>query len=1413
MHRTTLFTTLFALLLSLVLTSAVGAADPNLVAYWPMDDEGTGMAMDHSGNARHGALFNDAQFVSEGVVGGSIYLDSNGDYVEVGSWTGILGGRARTVTAWIKPTDTDTSAIIGWGPNGPASRMGFRLNESRLRCEHHSGNVQGDTELVDGNWHHVAVVIQENATISHPDVKLFLDGVDDTRASSDPDVFNTTAGPPVTIGRRPSSNDRAFGGFMDDVRVYDRALTDEEIAALAVWPKSHEPKPADGAVLDKGFVILGWEPGGYAEEFDVYISKDRDAVVLGSQEAYQGRQTADFVYIQQLDLGNDYYWRVDDVEADGQTIHPGAVWNFFVPPRTAFSPNPQDGRDYVVPDGLELTWQPAMDPLLYEVYLGESFEQVSNDDRDGPTYMGQEPATSYAPTEPLQAETTYYWRIDTTDTTMQVHKGEVWSFTTIPDVAITDPNLKCWWRLEEDSPYTVLDWSGHGNHGTIMGEPEHVEGFDGMAMNFRGDAYNDSVIKWLDSGGVWPEFTVTLWAKAGAVGQNQYSSVFSNYSPNSAGTQFDVDGTNPGNWRINPPGGTGIFGSVTTQWVHLTIVGEGTTVHGYYNGWWMGSVTVGDGVKTFNKFAIAENRNQDNMWEGIVDDFRVYDYAMTQDEIRQVMRIDPNLAWNPNPPRSRIVDIRDAVELTWSPGDMAMQHDVYFGTDEDAVEDADTGSSEYKGRQDGTTYPLGGLVQFASGPYYWRVDEINSDGTTTKGRVWNFEIGDFLLIDDMEDYNNFSPDTIWEAWADGFGSPSNGSQVGHDLGPTVDAGENYAELGIVHSGDQSMPFYYNNSTTSSFATYSLAGDKRDWNYQGVNTLSLWYRGYAASVASFVEEPGGMYTMVSAGLDIYGTADSFTFAWKNLSGSGSIEARVDSVDYASGGSRAGVMIRDTLDPNSIHAVAKIRADGGIRFNRRTEAAGDTSGDSLGGFATPHWFKLERDFSGNVTASHANDVGGSPDVWEQINTINITMSPNVYIGLATCGNAGGASTTAVFSHVTTTGTVTGDWQYSDIGIQSNVPDEMFITLQDGTGVQQTYSNDDPNAILTETWTELNVPLSEFAGLGMSDVASITLGIGAPGGGGSGGSGIVYFDDVRLYGSRCFPDIVKPTADFSNNCVVDLPDLEILSDDWLIEGYDVTVETASDANLVAYYQFENNLLDSSGNGNTADPCGVVPMYAAGNSGQAIDFDGTYYLDVGGSAGVTGASSRTCSAWIKTATVGEIVSWGVDVGTQKYIFRVQDDNGDEGTIRIEVNGGYICGQTDVRDGQWHHVTAVLDSDGTPDVADIELYVDGVLEVVTAVQASLINTSPDGSIRIGESPWHNRPFTGQIDDLRVYDRALSQGEVANLAGMSVGTVFPQPVVALLTTPEDTDLHDDEKINFKDYAVLIDSWLDEQLWP
>jgi len=196
-----------------------------------------GNANDSSGKGRNGTAMGEPAFVA-GKVGQAISLDGLNDYVTIAGYKGILADTTGiqqpcTVSAWVKTTDSGDRTIASWGTNSNMLRVDFRLYQGRLRVEHGGGNAQGDATLNDDNWHHVALTIIRGATISYPDVQLWLDGKDDTRPSTSSSAFSITADVDMAIGYRATAAGRYFFGAIDDVSLYDRALSAEEIAWLA----------------------------------------------------------------------------------------------------------------------------------------------------------------------------------------------------------------------------------------------------------------------------------------------------------------------------------------------------------------------------------------------------------------------------------------------------------------------------------------------------------------------------------------------------------------------------------------------------------------------------------------------------------------------------------------------------------------------------------------------------------------------------------------------------------------------------------------------------------------------------------------------------------------------------------------------------------------------------------------------------------------------------------------------------------------------------------------------------------------------------------------------------------------------------------------------------------------------------
>jgi hypothetical protein len=479
---------------------------------------------------------------------------------------------------------------------------------------------------------------------------------------------------------------------------------------------------------------------------------------------------------------------------------------------------------------------------------------------------------------------------------------------------------------------------------------------------------------------------------------------------------------------------------------------------------------------------------------------------------------------NPNPANGAVGVSATAI-LTWRAGALAASHEVYFGMDADAVKNATKASPEYKGSKalGDESYDPGKLGLETA--YYWRIDEVNSaqPDSPWKGNVWSFTTGDFFVIDDFEEYtdNDAANEAIWQTWVDGFGIPDNGAQVGYLLPP-------YAEQTIVHGGSQSMPVMYDNTGAVTNSEVSLAMTvQRDWTEEGVGELSLWFRGNPASVGSFVEGPVGTYTMTATGADIWNQADQFHFAYKMLTGVGSIEAQVLSVDNTDPWAKAGVMIRETLDTGSKFAAVYITPGNGCRFQARTDtdiaATSDTAvvTTQQTAITAPYWVKLERDAAGNFRGYYsANGTTWTTMSW---NPQNIVMGSNVYVGLALTAHNANATCTAKFSNVRTTGTVGAQWANQDIGIDSNANEPLYVAVSNSAGQPAIVVNPDPAAATVTIWTEWVIPLSAFAdkGISLANVDKFAIGLGTKADAAApGGSGTMYIDDIRLYRPRTTP-----------------------------------------------------------------------------------------------------------------------------------------------------------------------------------------------------------------------------------------------------------------------------------------------------
>jgi len=858
MYRKLTYMVSFVLVLGLI-----SDASAELVGYWRLDEGSGTTAIDSTGNGHDGELIGEPQWVA-GYFGTALDFDGVDDYVDIGLGAGDYFSTLNsgfTVAAWINRASTGTHDVIfGSGRNPVGTTAGDNNNGWKLSID--DGDVIRFTTLgiLDytsgvtvpiGEWVHVAATFNDTGT----EAEIYLNGNLEQAISG-----NGPANPATglfAVGFGATWALEFFDGMLDDVRVYNHVLTGAEILAAMKggkgYPYALGPFPEDGALHSDTWVSLSWRAGDYAVSHDVYLGDNFNDVNNGTGDTFRGNQADTFFiagfpgfpYPDGLVPGTTYYWRIDEVnDTEPNSPWKGDIWSFWIPPKTAYDPYPADGVKFVNPN-VELRWTAGFGAKLHTVYFGDDFDVVDN--AAGGVPQGTK---SYTP-GPLELEKTYYWRVDEFDA-VTTHKGDVWSFKTLPDIPIVDPNLMGWWKLDEGSGTTAIDWSGHDSHGALDG-PQWVAGYDGSALEF--DGANDTVT--LGTGpalGGPTDFSVTAWIKtsttsAGVIIQQRNGGYNGEY-------RFMVNGNGQLDLMLYGDSDYQYTFSTTKtvndeNWHHAVFVRQGQSGYIYIDGNIAASEsgTLRSLDSSIQVAVGADVRDSVSYFNGTIDDVRIYNKALTQDEIKQVMRIDALLAWNPSPANGSTPYIRDAMPLSWSPGDEASQHDIYFGTDEDAVDDADTSDTSgiYRGRQSTTSYNPPEGVEWGGGPYYWRVDEYNTDGTISKGRIWSFTVADYLTVDDFESYNDLNvgeegSNRIFLTWIDGYEQPANGSTVGY-LDPP------FCEQTIVHSGRQSMPLFYENSGPAYYSEATLPlSDTRDWTEEGVKVLTLWFYGDPANAA-------------------------------------------------------------------------------------------------------------------------------------------------------------------------------------------------------------------------------------------------------------------------------------------------------------------------------------------------------------------------------------------------------------------------------------------------------------------------------------------------------------------------------------------------------------------------------------
>jgi len=213
--------------------------DPNLVGWWKFDETSGKTAKDSSKHKRNGVLKGEFSFDKasvEGKIGKALKFDGGEDLVEITKYKGISGTHARTVSAWIKTKNT-RGEIISWGADDFGQMFTYTHIRGRIGLTPSGGYYYINDMSNDDKWHHMAIVVLEAELPNlHDHVRLYKNGeIAEIHDIGLLDLWPIKTGKEidVRIGRQ-------YNGLIDDLRIYDRPLTDDEVKAVFKL-KSSEP--------------------------------------------------------------------------------------------------------------------------------------------------------------------------------------------------------------------------------------------------------------------------------------------------------------------------------------------------------------------------------------------------------------------------------------------------------------------------------------------------------------------------------------------------------------------------------------------------------------------------------------------------------------------------------------------------------------------------------------------------------------------------------------------------------------------------------------------------------------------------------------------------------------------------------------------------------------------------------------------------------------------------------------------------------------------------------------------------------------------------------------------------------------------------------------------------------------------
>jgi hypothetical protein len=735
---------------------------------------------------------------------------------------------------------------------------------------------------------------------------------------------------------------------------------------------------------------------------------------------------------------------------------------------------------------------------------------------------------------------------------------------------------------------------------------------------------------------------------------------------------------------------------------------------------------------------------------------------------------DPCQAWGPDPPdgaqsvKGPPGNLRRPI-LSWQPGDGAASHDVYFGPNSADVNSGGGGSS--KGNQPTTSWQVDSNLAIAA-TYYWRIDEVNT--VTVTGEVWSFRVGDLAKAsypNPVDGATDVYPTAT--SWSPGIFAVTHDVYFGPNFPAVNDANTSYSEFMGNQGPNTWDPLNYDSNGLALGTTYY-------WQIDEVNSGGIPWKGDVWSLTTrdhiAVDNFNG-----------YATTALMKAVWPKTT-----------LGWAEISLELGITVPELIrDGNSMKYYYRCLKSGGSYPGSHIEADPCDLGDGVTDY----------------------NLGGVKALWVY------------FYGLT-----------------------------SNVGSDANAL--MYLSLDDGTTEGIATYPDGMDKTHEESWHEWPVDLGiiDSCGVDMTSITKVRLGFGGypdvltskvlgPGAQNHGKGDTVYFEDFGLWPPVCISSFAYPYGDLTGNCIINGYDLEIIANEWLRSGQWVQ-PSPPNAPPELWFKFDvgsGQVATNSGSlgasyngqlGNTSGADACDPNWITNDPCserlRCLEFGG---VETGGGDHVTSpalnlnTNSVSIAAWVKRDGVqvewaGMVFCRGPNTLNNEWPSTVtgigfggDSKTADRHDLRYHHDDwwwDFESGLT-VPNDVWTFVALVV----APDQAT--LYMSEGETVSSASNVTFHGADAwDAPTFVGGDPQVlsdtmelHRIMKGRIDDVRIYDYSLPISEILALAGSSTLVYMPLDSIADLDVGDKnpTFPYMDEYVNFRDYAILGDSWLKEILFP